>query len=446
MTNNMTALHETAKVAELNLWQHPAIELRGTNENGDLIALVPTELIYNDEAAVGEKHIGQLAKEIQDEAEQTGGSGQIMPLLIAETPSMPGVFQIADGFHRYTILKKRGAQIISALIRPNCSDDQLDRLRIVSATMHEDVQYPRVLRSVSDAWKRTDWAKRGITPGLAFMIGIGKQSGLILPKEDAQGITAWVQEKCDSWSLKPNTLYRKITDAQGVSPTIIDQVRVQRPGGPYVLTQRHIKQIGLYLSHRFDIQETVSETAKKLELTPEEVGFLAAAVAGARDVGHAAAISDNGAWRIKARKAASAKSVAAKQSPANQQPAAPPPAPAPRPNPVAPADRANFAPRNGLIEDALIIARLSIANALYAKSITKRDVPGFAFGTGLDLDRANSILFDENTTRYINTALTNATAEMRRIKTLRIIYELPDDVIGKILNISPAQMTALHKH
>jgi hypothetical protein len=209
-------------------------------------AHVPIKLVSSDGVAVDGAHVYELKDLMQKEAEESGGSGQIEPIVLAMLPDHD-VFLVTNGYHRCKALELMGSETVYATIRSakNWEDVVAQRIR---ATKTHTVRFPRIIEWVTDAWSRTEWAqKKDITAKTAFSLGFntrmsGKMLGLT-PDETTE-IRTWVVDSSTAWETAAGTIYKYLRMAEMSNPELVKATREQQNGrGEARLTPHHLQVI-----------------------------------------------------------------------------------------------------------------------------------------------------------------------------------------------------------
>lgn len=257
-------------------------------EDGLLECEVPLKHILTDGTAVEEERVSDLARSMIVEREKLGkGNGQLAPLLLGFI-SGENQLHIIDGFHRVPALKKTGAEAAWITVRGSTWDDIID-LRILTSTIHKDVQFARVIDWVSDAWGRTPWVNK-ITVAQAFQLYInnatygGKRLGVA---EEIADIRNWVKEKSTRWQISPSTIKHNLAVAAHADPGLVQDARLRTDVTQLRnITPGHLKVIaeGAPGPKMFDLQKLIATTAKQYNLTTEETQRLTGVLVEISDI------------------------------------------------------------------------------------------------------------------------------------------------------------------
>lgn len=265
---------------------------------GNVVAMVPVELIYQQDVAVDSSHVMDLAASIKKEAEENGGHGQLSPVSLAEVIDFDQ-FPIMDGFHRTPAVQSLGRKEVFATIRPNSTWDDVIDHRILAATTHRSVRFSRVVEWVEESWRRTPWANR-IGSISAFNLAFQKAmtgERLGLQPEEAEQIKQWVNKKCDFWHLSPSTIYNNLNIARTAAPELVHDARERRRGDKLdALTPQHLSVVTKILPNNFGVQRLVAEIAKKHAMTVPKTRAVAKILSNAKDLVEAEKIVEETNW------------------------------------------------------------------------------------------------------------------------------------------------------
>jgi hypothetical protein len=245
------------------------LEAYTTREGGLIEAMVPVDLIDRDEVPVDDVHVQELAESMLEETKKGITSGQLTPILLGQVPGK-NTFSIIDGFHRDAALKETGKKFIFATIRPNTTEDEVDDLRILTATSHSSVSFARINDWVSSAWAKSPWAEI-ITPAQAFSLASNKRMNgryIGLSEQQAEAVRQWAFEKCDKWHMAAITIQKVMATAQIADPDLVSQARTRRSGHVLeTLTPDHLGAIARAFPNRFEEQRRIADVALAQNLT-----------------------------------------------------------------------------------------------------------------------------------------------------------------------------------
>lgn len=278
-----------------------SIEVIHEREDGLVEAMVPVGSINNEEVAVDDEHVGELAGSMEAEAKKgKNRTGQLSAVLLGEVPGEI-TFPIVDGFHRSAALARLGRASVYSTIKLDTTWEDVIDLRIMTARAHKKVHFPRIVEWVEEAWQRTEWHERmpiSTACQLLLLSGNGNTGSRfgIQPNEAAQ-IKAWVAEKCDKWRIGVGRLDQYLRTARTADPLLVKAAR-ERPGGSKleVVTPRHLGEISRTLPGNYPLQNVVADGATEHNLTIPQTRALALAVSQAPDTDAAREMVENQVW------------------------------------------------------------------------------------------------------------------------------------------------------
>ncbi len=253
-------------------------------DGGLIEAYVPISLIGQEEVAVDEGHVAELAMSIQKESEEHHNLGQLTPVLLGEV-SGSDEFHIIDGFHRVPALASLGKDTVYATIKPDCTWEDIVDLRIVTAKSHKSVKFSRIVEWVEDAWNRTDWSSR-VNASSAFQMSFLKTNGSRqgITKDESEAIRAWVRRKSEQWGISPTAIDQYLRTARLADPELVKAARERKRGHKLeVVTPAHLREIVRYLPNQHKLQNKVADAATEHTLTVPEARALALAISKAND-------------------------------------------------------------------------------------------------------------------------------------------------------------------
>lgn len=266
---------------------------------GLLEAMVPSHLINREEVPVDEEHVDQLAHNMLAERAKGNGTGQLSPILLGEVPGLPS-FLIADGFHRDATLFKIGENDIFSTIKPNCSQEEVLDLRIITATMHSSVTFARVVEWIGDAWQKTPWADK-ITAIQAFSLTSPKITGrnMGLSQIEAEAIKAWAYDKSNKWSMAPATIKTSLLTASMSDPELVKEAR-RRPGGHALteITPQHLGVLAKGFPHRHAEQQFIAAIAKANNFNVPKTRAAVEALKSAKDLSEMQELAKHIDWAM----------------------------------------------------------------------------------------------------------------------------------------------------
>ncbi|MDN5275531.1 MAG: hypothetical protein JWN33_180 [Candidatus Saccharibacteria bacterium] len=244
------------------------IEVYKEREGGLMEAMVPIGLIDRSEVPVDQSHVDELALSMAAEIEKGSVNGQLSPILLGHIPG-ERTFKIIDGFHRDAAQQQLNATDIFSTIKINTSAEEVLDLRIMTAHAHTNVSFARTYEWVSDAWQKTEWARR-IDVAQVFRLASNKKMtgrNLGLKMEEAEAIRAWAIDKSERWRKAPSVIHNVMATAQISDPELIKQVRRRRSGHELTnLTPEHLNVIAKAFPNRHEEQKLISEVVIKQNL------------------------------------------------------------------------------------------------------------------------------------------------------------------------------------
>jgi hypothetical protein len=278
------------------------VRIVGEREGGLLEAHVPRNLIYAEDVPVDEKHVQDLYESMRKEEASGKLNGQIAPVVLGELKGSDKLY-ILDGFHRNRVLELSGKDEVYAVIRLNCTKEQIVDHRIIAASPHEAVNLPRILKWSQDVWKFSPWAQK-IDLVQAYNLRFaqkmtGKNMGLT--KEEVGEIKRWVDEKNNKWGVHAPTFHKYLATAKIADPELLKSAR-SRGGGSnkmVVATPSHIVEIAKALPFRFELQNVVVKEIVNNQLGVPEGKALAKAISKVETIEEAQKIIQGGLWRGK---------------------------------------------------------------------------------------------------------------------------------------------------
>lgn len=255
-----------------------AIQLNGIFEKGVADAYVPLYLIDDEEVAVDELHVQELAEQIRDRANTTGERGQLEHIFLGHIPGLNRLV-IIDGFHRVAALAIANHKDALARILLNTTWEEVTDLRIETAREHKSVSFSREIAWIEYIWARTAWADK-ISAVQAFGLEQSTASTpgayLKVTPEEVAAIKKWVQTKSGLWKLKASTIFNHLALASAADPNLSKLVRGGKgTWGTGAINQEQFRAIVSVLSGNFPLQQVAYEAVRKHRLTAEEASSLA---------------------------------------------------------------------------------------------------------------------------------------------------------------------------
>jgi hypothetical protein len=147
------------------------------------------------------------------------------------------VYDIVDGFHRSSSLRKLEIKIAAARVTYGMSDEELYDQRVAAATT-QSVKFARVISDMQKSYQESVWAKK-YKLKLSSVIGLATQKGKVVEPGKILGLTtdeaklaiAWGENKAVVWREDISTIYLQIRAAEDSFEEIIEQVRSSSGGG-----------------------------------------------------------------------------------------------------------------------------------------------------------------------------------------------------------------------
>ena len=248
---------------------------------------------------VDKAHVRELAKLIDQEAKLRPGTGQQIPVLLADVPDYDRL-PILDGFHRVPALELLHRDTVFARIRPDTSWEEVVNLRITAATSHREVRFSRIVEWVEEAWEFHPLSHK-IKGWQAFSFKnsnqmTGKNLGLTLDEVDE--VKDWVDRKCEQWQIGPATIHNFLRLASEAAPELVRSVRERKSGHKLeALTQQHLAAVVKELPNLHEIQLEVAEVAKQQALSVSQTALLARAAVKAGSPEQVRAFANSDVWK-----------------------------------------------------------------------------------------------------------------------------------------------------
>lgn len=246
---------------------------------------VPVEFLSLDESIVDDEHVRVLEDSI------SGPRGQLSPLVVRArlTESNEIAYDIIDGFHRGTALKRLGVEFADCKVVYGCDDEEFYDLRVTAALSVSSVSFPRIAKWMKLSYEQTDYAKSGLTLlqaiSLANQDTSGVRFGSMLSAEDVGSVKKWVVDKARKWKKNPSMLYQDMLAIDQAAPDIVEKVRLGEGGGHEgqgAFNPARFKAMVSQLPGDFDLQRVVFELIKQFNLDQFEVAKVARAMKEAR--------------------------------------------------------------------------------------------------------------------------------------------------------------------
>lgn len=292
------------------------VQVINERDGGLLEAYVPVDLVDQEEVAVDQAHVRELAESIMQQSQTHAITGQLSPVLLGQLPGRDR-FVILDGFHRVQAVKLAGNAIVYATIKANCAPEDVIDLRIVAANSHKKVKFARIVEWVEEAWQSTSWADRADVSQAFVMTflngtGMGKgKAGNGLTKDEVQEIKGWVRQKCAQWDVNPVSVDKYLRTARAADPELVKIARERSSGHKLeVITPMHLSVIVRHLPNDYMMQDIVARQAVANTLTVAQTQSLSLAVSKAMTYVDMDAVIDSRIWE---RMSSAAKSLSSKR-------------------------------------------------------------------------------------------------------------------------------------
>lgn len=314
---NLRGSETAAPIYEGLLAQVQVLEAR---EGGLIEALVPTELIDHEEVPVDNVHVQEIVASMQKESRTRGGTGQHTPTFIGEVAGLPK-FLIIDGFHRDSAVVQLDLPTVRSTIRLNSTMEDIIDLRIEAANMHASVGFARSVEWIEDAWRRTEWAKRGISALQAFGLTKSVRMGPLLGLSDDEvvSIQLWAVKKCEQWRMPHTTVYNHLNTAAQAAPELISRTRLRGSSdeGSVTITPGQLAIISSHLVADYDRQLLAVNIVGGLGLRGGVVKTIVEKIKGARTLEEAKEIAETTDWKglSEATRSPARKTIARKSPP-----------------------------------------------------------------------------------------------------------------------------------
>lgn len=292
------------------------VQIINERDGGLVEAYVPIDLVNQEEVAVDQAHVLELAESIRQQSKTHEITGQLSPVLLGQLPDQDK-FVIIDGFHRVPAVKLAGSEIVYATIKTSCTPEDVIDLRIVAANSHKKVKFARIVEWVDEAWQTTPWAGRADVSQafvMTFLNSAGTGKGKIgngLTKEDVQEIRGWVRQKCEQWDVNPVSVDKYLRTARQADPELVKAARERTSGHKLeVVTPMHLSQIVRHLPNDYTIQDIVARQAVANTLTVAQTQSLSLAISKAKTYEEMDNAIDSRIWE---RMSSVSKSIASKR-------------------------------------------------------------------------------------------------------------------------------------
>lgn len=265
------------------------VQVIAERPGGLLEGYVSIDLIDQEEVVVDPAHVAELAASMTRRDENGRETGQLSAVILGQLAVRPS-FAIIDGFHRTGALREIRRQTVYATFRQNCSPEELLDLRIISASSHKKVKFPRIIEWVEQAWGLTPWASKGFSSLSAFTLAAsdknGERSGL--QPDEITAVKEWVRAKCEHWRITPWTVQGFLRTARGADPRLIKMVEEKnhrlRSSASSALSTKQLAVIVQYLAGEYDLQQMVVAATQEHQLTVSQTKALSSAVSRAPDL------------------------------------------------------------------------------------------------------------------------------------------------------------------
>lgn len=263
------------------------VEVVIEREGGIIEAYVPIDIINQEDVAVDQSHVVELAESIKQESQKNQTTGQLTPVLLGHLPGEDKL-RIIDGFHRVPAVKMTGNSQVYATVKTDCTFEDITDLRIVAAKSHKKVKFSRIVEWVEEAWATTPWADR-VEVGSAFVLALLNNSGgrtgsngNRLSPNEIVAVKEWVHRKCGQWDVSVNYVDRYLRTARTADPELVRVARERTSGHKLEeVTPKHLEQIARHLPNEYMLQNIVARAAVNNTLTVPQTQALSLAVAKA---------------------------------------------------------------------------------------------------------------------------------------------------------------------
>ncbi len=254
------------------------------------------DIVLDASVAVSMERAADLASNMYGEEDQGQDSTITVRPKLIDDPIQGSriIYEVADGYHRSVVTleqQRRERQqeptlhrTLRATVAYGWTDDELVAQRILNSNNVRTVQFARIAAWVTEAWQKTPWAARGLTPVQAFSIGRdGRGTSYLanLTPEEVLEVQAWVDKRTQEWNKKVTFILPILRIAQDASPSLISQVRIASGGKDRiaVLTQDRLGAIADAFPGElhWHIQEKVAEFILQERLSSDQTAFLAEA-------------------------------------------------------------------------------------------------------------------------------------------------------------------------
>lgn len=259
------------------------VEFVTEREGGIIEAHVPIALIDQEEVAVDQAHVEQLAESMRSQSEGNNTTGQLTPVLLGDVSGRDR-FVILDGFHRVPAVALNGNNKVYCTIKTDCTPLDAIDIRIVAAKSHNRVKFSRIVEWVEDAWAETRWADI-MDVSSAFTMSLlnsnGGRSGL--GKDEIKEIKEWIAQRCKQWGVSHNYIDKYLRTAKSADPLLVKRARERKSGHTLEdITPEHLVRIGRLLAHQYDLQHVVADAAIQHTLTVAQTEALSLAISRAK--------------------------------------------------------------------------------------------------------------------------------------------------------------------
>jgi len=148
-------------------------------------------------------------------------------------------YDIIDGYHRSSVLRKLKFGLAKAIVSYGMSDEELYDQRVIAANSVASIQFARVVRAmqrsfVESKWHRNYHLKLSSVLGMAMNEKKLKEPGknMKLTTGEAQEAIEWALYKVALWQGELGSIYQEIRAAESSFEEILVQVRSTGGGKP----------------------------------------------------------------------------------------------------------------------------------------------------------------------------------------------------------------------
>lgn len=219
---------------------------------------LPIEELVSD-IPVDPVHARELADSIMSK-------GQLAPVIIREETK-----EVIDGFHRIAAMAELGFKKVDC-VTTSSSDEEFWDFRIMSASLHRNVTFARVVDWIEKVFELSPWTNR-----YKSTYGLFDSAHKENAPEDAK---VWAEQKAKMWGLATGTIRQWLYAKQSMAPDLLKEAMTL--GDRVISTPTYI-EVAMDLPSRPELQRQLIEKAKAEGLAPRDVRTLAGALRHAKD-------------------------------------------------------------------------------------------------------------------------------------------------------------------